>query len=100
MSNPYFLQLIGILLAGAGIIALTAAAHIFGRPLTREERHRAGDKPSGTYRLPVNLETLASGAVFLAGIGVLKWSNFNFCAFLIYWIPNLPPELKLLLSCG
>jgi len=99
MTNPYFVQLIGILLTGAGVVALTAAVRIFGRPLTRDERLRAGDKPSDTYRLPINLETVASGAVFLAGVGILTWSKFNLCAFLAHWLPDLPEAIRLLLSC-
>ena len=99
MTNSYLVQLVGILLTGAGIGALTGASRLFGRPLTREERVRLGDKPSGTYRLPINLETITSAALFLAGVGVLKWSNFSFCAFLAYWLPNLPEALRLLLSC-
>ena len=99
MTNPYFIQLIGALLTGAGIVALTLASRIFGRPLTREERNRMGDKPSGMYRLPINLETIASAVLFLAGIGTLKWSNFNLCEFLAYWRPDLPEAIRLLLSC-
>ena len=98
MTNPYFIQLIGILLTAAGIVALTAAARVFGTPLTREEKRQAG-KEGNIYRLPINFETIASAAVFLAGVGLLKWSKFSFCAFLLHWIPNLSPALKLLLSC-
>lgn len=99
MNNPYFVQMIGILLTTAGVVALTVASRIFGRPLTREERIRMGDKPSGTYRLPINLETIASAVLFLVGIGILKWSNFSLCAFLAYWLPDLPEAIRLLLSC-
>ena len=81
MTNPYFVQLIGILLTGAGVVALTAASRIFGRPLTHEEKRETG-KEGNWYRLPFNLETIASGALFLAGIGILTWSKFNLCAFL------------------
>lgn len=99
MINPYFIQLIGILLTGAGMVALAAAARIFGKPLTREERLRSGNKPSGTYSLPINLETVASAAMFVTGIGILTWSKFKLCTFLIYWIPKLPPEIRFWLSC-
>jgi hypothetical protein len=98
MTNPYFIQLIGVLLTFAGIVALTAASRIFGSPLTREERRELG-KDGDWYRLPINLETIASGALFLAGIGILKWSNFSLCAFLAYWLPDLPEAMRLLLSC-
>jgi len=100
MTNPYFVQLIGILLTGAGAVALTAAAHIFGTPLTTEEEERYKVSKGGNwYRLPINLETIASGALFLAGIGILKWSNFSLCAFLACWLPDLPEAIRLLLSC-
>lgn len=98
MTNPYFIQLIGVLLTGAGIVALTAAAHVFGTPLTYEERREIG-KEGNWYRLPINLETLASAVVFIAGIGILTWSKFDLCAFLAYWIPNLDPGLRFWLSC-
>jgi hypothetical protein len=98
MTNPYLIQLVGILLTGAGMVALTAAAHIFGTPLTYEER-RELRKDGNWYRLPLNLETIASGAVFLAGIGMLTWSKFELCSFLAYWVPNLDAGIKFWLSC-
>ena len=98
MTNPYFIQLIGILLTAAGVVALTAASRIFGRPLKYEEKRETG-KEGNWYRLPFNLETIASGALFLAGIGILKWSNFSLCAFLAYWLPDLPEAIRLLFSC-
>ena len=100
MANPYLIQLIGVLLVGAGAVALTAAAQVFGTPLTREEEERLNIRKGGNwYRLPINLETIASAAVFLAGMGILWWSNFNLCAFLAYWLPGLPEAIRLLLSC-
>jgi len=99
MSNPYFIQFIGILLTTIGVVAITVASRIFGKPLTREERIRMGDKTSGTYRLPINLETIASAVLFLAGVGILKWSDFSLCAFLAHWLPDLPEAIRLLLSC-
>lgn len=99
MSNPYLIQLIGVLLVGAGIIALIAAASLFGKPLTREERLEIGKGDKNVYRLPINLETIGSTAVLLAGLGILWWSNFKFCAFLAYWVPDLPELIRLLLSC-
>jgi hypothetical protein len=98
MTNPYFIQLIGVLLTLAGMVALTAASRVFGRPLTHEEKRESG-KEGDWYRLAFNLETIASAALFLAGIGVLKWSNFSLCAFLTYWLPDLPEAIRLLLSC-
>jgi hypothetical protein len=98
MTNIYFIQLIGVILAGAGAVALTAAAHVFGTPLTYEKRREIG-KEGNWYRLPINLETIASSAVFLAGMGILWWSNFSLCTFLAYWLPDLPEAIRLLLSC-
>ena len=99
MANPYLIQLIGVLLVGAGMVALTAATHVFGTPLTYEERRRVGKEGKNLYRLPINLETIASAAIFLGGMGILAWSKFNFCAFLAYWLPDLPEAIRLLLSC-
>ena len=99
MNNPYFMQLIGIILAGAGMVALTATAHIFGKPLSRDERLRMGERQSNVSRLPFNLETITSAVVFLAGISILTWTKFNLCAFLIYWLPDLPTAIKLFLAC-
>jgi len=87
------------LLTAAGALALTAVTTIFGRPLTRDEKLRTGEKQRGMYRLPINLETVASAALLLAGIGILTWSNFNLCTFLTYWLPDLPEAMRLLLSC-
>jgi len=100
--NNYFVQLIGILLTVAGMIALTVSARLFGTPLSNEEKRRAGDKRNrggDVYRLPINLEVIVSTAFFLGGIGILTWSKFNLCVFLAYWLPGLPEALRLLLSC-
>lgn len=99
MTNPFLIQLIGVLLVAAGMIALIAAASAFGKPLTREERLEIGKGDESAYRLPINLETIAATAVFLAGMGLLWWSKFNFCAFLAYWLPDLPEAIRLLISC-
>ena len=81
------------------MVALTATAHILGRPLSRDERLRAGERRSNVSRLSLNLETIASVGVLLAGIGILTWSRFNLCTFLAYWLPDLPTAIKLLLAC-
>jgi|ERR1043166_3570777 4-amino-4-deoxy-L-arabinose transferase-like glycosyltransferase len=102
MESLYLIQLVGVVLVTAGLIALTAAAHVFGAPLSPEEKRRASDewnRRRDAYRLPINLEAVASTIFFLGGIGILIWSKFSLCAFLAYWLPPLPALAKLLLSC-
>jgi hypothetical protein len=94
--------MVGVILTVAGIIALTASAHLFGTPMSPAERRRASDewnRRTKVYRLPLNLETIISGIFFLGGIGILVWSKFEHCAFLAYWLPSLPDVARLLLSC-
>jgi hypothetical protein len=98
MANPYFIQLIGLLLTLAGMIALTASAKCFGTPLTRGEQRSSGQR-GNSYSLPINWSAPASGAFFLGGMGMLTWSEFDMCPFLGYWMTNLPEALKLFLSC-
>ncbi len=103
MADIHLIQLIGVVLSVAGMIALTASAHLFGTPLSPGERIRASDewnRRRDLYRLPINLETLASLAILLGGIYLLTWTKFNLCAFLAYWLPNLPEEIRSLISCG
>ena len=100
----FLIQLVGVALAVAGFIALTAAAHVFGTPLSPAERRRASDewnrrRDARAYRLPLNLETFTSTIFFLGGIGILVWSKFELCSFLEYWVPSLPEIAKLVLSC-
>jgi hypothetical protein len=102
VENIYLIQLVGVMLAAAGIIALMASVHLFGTPLSPAEKRRASDewnRRRDAYRLPINLETVASAIFFLGGIGILTWSKFELCAFLAYWLPPLPDALRLLLSC-
>jgi hypothetical protein len=102
MPNVLLIQLIGVVLTTAGLIALMASAHVFGIPLSPAEKRRASDewnRKRDAYRLPINLETLVSAIFFLGGIGILVWSKFEFCAFLAYWFPPLPDAVKLLLAC-
>ena len=90
------------MLAIAGIIGMTAAAHLFGTPVTPAEKRRASDEWNlrrDAYRLPITLETVAAIVFFLGGIGILAWSKFNLCGFLAYWVPSLPEAIQLLLSC-
>jgi len=98
MSNPYIIQLIGIGMVLAGLVALTAASHLFGTPLSYDEKRRLG-KTGNVTRLPLNLETIASAAILLGGFGILSWSNFEICSFLNYWLPSLSSVYKVLLAC-
>ncbi|HEU4743964.1 MAG TPA: hypothetical protein VFS61_01965 [Anaerolineales bacterium] len=102
MANIFLIQLLGLILAVAGFIALTASAHLFGRPLSPAERQRASDewnRRKKVFQLPLNLETIISSIFFLGGIGILAWADFELCAFLAYWLPPLPAVARLLLSC-
>jgi hypothetical protein len=100
MAKIYFIQLIGVLLIGMGMAALTAVSYLYGKPLTRAERRGAGLKNSNVHALPINLETLLSAAFLLGGIGLLTWSKFSVCAFLGYWLPDLPDAIMFLLACA
>jgi len=102
MPNDHLIQLIGVVLTVAGLIALTASAHVFGTPPSPAEKRRASDewnRKRDAYRLPINLETVISAIFFLGGIGILVWSKFEFCAFLAYWFPPTPEAIKLLMAC-
>jgi hypothetical protein len=103
MPNDHLIQLIGVVLTVAGLIALTASAHVFGTPVSPAEKRRASDEwnlKRDAYRLPINLDTVISAIVLFGGIGILVWSKFEYCAFLAYWFPPLPVAVKLLLACG
>lgn len=104
MPNTFLIQLIGVVLAVAGMIALIASAHLFGTPMSPAERRRASDewnrrRDAFTYRLPINLETILSAIFLFGGIGILVWSKFELCAFLAFWLPSLPEVARVLLSC-
>src|SRR5215216_3524233 len=102
MVNIYLTQLIGVMLTGAGVLALMASAHLFGTPLTPADRKKAGDewnRRTNAYSLPISFSAIISAVVFLGGIGILTWSKFNVCVFLGYWLPTLPEAIKLLLTC-
>lgn len=102
MLDIYFVQLLGLVLAAAGLIALAASAHIFGPPMTPAQRRRASDewnRKKNAYQLPVPLEAIASASVFVGGLGILLWTRFNLCDFLAYWLPPLPEVLRLFLAC-
>lgn len=102
MADIFIIQLIGVVLALTGFIALTASAGLFGYPLSPADRRRASDewnRRRDTTRLPINLETIVSTAFLLGGIGILIWSRFELCSFLGYWFPPLPELARSVLSC-
>jgi hypothetical protein len=102
VADIFIIQLIGIVLAMTGFIALTASAGLLGSPLSPAEKQRASDewnRKQNTYRLPISLETIVSTVFLLGGIGILIWSRFELCGFLAYWFPPLPDLAKLVLSC-
>jgi hypothetical protein len=102
MAEMFLIQLVGVALLVTGLIALTVSAHVFGSPLSPAEKRRASDewnRRKDAYRLPINLETVASAIFFLGGIGILVWSKFSLCTFLSYWLPSLPWAVRILLSC-
>jgi len=99
MKDVYIVQLIGILLTAAGAIALAASAVLFGTSLTRQERRREGYRAGNVYRMPFNLETIASTLFLLTGIAILSWTKFDACAFLDRWLPDLPEAARIFLSC-
>ena len=99
MTNIYFIQLIGVLVTGLGMIALTATYYLYGNPLSRDEEIRMNKTGKGLRRMPFNLETIISSIFFLGGMGILTWSKFSLCAFLNYWLPTMPDAIMFLLSC-
>lgn len=98
MSNPYFIQLIGVFMVLAGMVALSVASYLYGTPLSYDEKRRMG-KRGNASRLTFNLETIASAAALLGGLSILSWSDFKLCAFLVYWLPSLSSVYQVLLAC-
>lgn len=102
MANTYFIQLIGVILIIAGVVALTVSAQLIGIPMSGKDKRRHGrerERQGNVYRLPINLETLASAAFLLGGLGILGWTKFNLCAFLAHWLQRLPDAIGLFLNC-
>ena len=99
MVNIYFIQLIGVLVTGLGMIALTVSYYLYGTPLSRDDEIRLKKVGKGFRRMPFNLETILSAVFFLGGMWILSWSKFNLCAFLNYWLPTMPDAIMFLLSC-
>jgi hypothetical protein len=102
MENVHLIHLVGVVLTLAGLISLTASAHVFGTPQSPADKLWASDewnRRRDSYRLPVNFEMIISAIFFLGGIGILIWSRFELCTFLGYWLPPLPAAVRVLLSC-
>jgi hypothetical protein len=83
MPNLFLIQLVGVILTVAGLIALIASIPLFGTPRSPEERRRATDewnrrRDATAYRLPINLETFLSGIFFLSGLESLPGLNSIF----------------------
>jgi hypothetical protein len=103
MANFYLIQLIGVILVIAGLIALMASTRLFGPRLSPAEKRMSSDewnRRRDRYRWPINFETLAATLVLAGGVAILIWSKFDLCVFLAYWIPPLPLTVRLFLSCG
>src|SRR5512145_709802 len=102
MADIFLIQLVGVVLAVTGFIALIATAGLFGSSLSPAEKRRASDewnRKRNVYRLPISLESIVSTIFLLGGIWILIWSKFELCAFLAHWFPPLPDLAKLVLSC-
>jgi len=99
MRNPYIIQSIGLAVTAIGVLALIAMMTLYGRPVSREDRHRPGEKNRVGFNLPINIETIISTIIMLCGLGILAWSNFDLCKFIVYWLPNLPKTLMITLQC-
>jgi len=90
MADPYLILLVGVFLVVAGIVALTAVAYLYGKPLSRREKRNLEEDRGNVIHLPSNIETIASTAFVLGEPGVLSWSKFSLYSFLFCWLLNLP----------
>ena len=99
MLNTYHIQLVGLVMTAIGLLALAALSTIYGRPLSNEEKLRAGKKSKNIFRLPINFETVISATILLGGIAILIWSSFDLCTFIPYWASNLPDAVMAAIKC-
>lgn len=100
VRDPFIVQSIGLAITFVGVLALIAFTTIFGRPLSEEERRRIGTENRSLYRLPINIETVLSALLLVGGIGILFWSNFDHCRYIMHWAPNLPDTVMSMLRCN
>jgi hypothetical protein len=99
VKDIYLVQLIGVLIAAADTLALTASAVVYVTPWIREEKRRQESRTGNRYHLPFNLETVISTLFLLAGMAFLIWAKFDMCMFLAHWLPSLPEAFPIFLSC-
>jgi hypothetical protein len=100
VRDPFIVQSIGLAITAIGVLALIAFMTILGRPLSEEERYRMGSERRNLYRLPINIETIVSTLILASGIGILVWSNFDHCLYIMHWAPNLPDTVMSMLRCN
>ena len=70
MVNPYPIQIVGLVMTAIGLLALAALATIYGRPLSNEEKLRAGKKSKNIFRHRSILKQLFQQQYYL---GVLPY---------------------------
>jgi len=99
MRDPFIIQAIGLAIASIGVLALIAVTTLYGRPLSDEERLKLGREDRGTFKLPINIETIIATLILLCGIGILAWSKFDICTFTAHWLPNLPGYVTRAFQC-
>lgn len=93
--NVFLIQLLGVILTGAGLLGWSIYAAVYGMPLTNSEQRRTHGHHSGSqvFSLPINMETLALGLLIAAGVGILTLTHFSACAFIGYWWADAPASI-------
>ncbi len=93
MENKYIIQLIGVLMGTISAFTLGIYAIFEGR-----QARRPGERYHTTF-VPINLFTTILVLVMLAGAGILIASQFQGCAFLNYWVPDLFKQVRSFIRC-
>ena len=93
MESKYVIQLIGVLLSTVSTFILGIYAIFEGH-----RGRRPGERHTTTY-VPINLLTTILVLVILAGAGILIASQFQACAFLNYWVPDLFKQVRSFIRC-